>query len=194
MVDAVTLSRLSALDGRAAIEGSRVAISPLPAFARFAMRMDEATAAESGTLAGFMIGGPMLRADIQGDRLAARLGPNEWHLIASEGEAGAIENEIRRAMGDRFHALVDIGHRSVALAVSGPEAVPVLNAGCPLDLDDEAFPVGAATRTILGKAEIVLIRTRSDRYHVECWRSFATYVFDFLRKAALDYGAPVVAS
>lgn len=188
MVDVIEAGRRSALAGRAAVAGDRIVISPLPAFTRFALRMDEATAAEIGTLAGFRIGGPMLQADLQGKRLAARLGPNEWLLIAPEGEADAIEAEIRAQMGDRFHALVDIGHRNVAVAVSGPEAVAVLNAGCPLDLADEAFPVGAATRTILGKAEIVLIRTQSDRYHVECWRSFATYVFDFLGEAALDYG------
>ena len=55
---------------------------------------------------------------------------------------------------------------------------------------DAAFPVGAGTRTLLAKAEILLVRTAPDRYRVECWRSFATYVHGFLQEAALDYGRP----
>jgi sarcosine oxidase subunit gamma len=62
----------------------------------------------------------------------------------------------------------------------------VLNGGCPLDLDPSAFPAGAATRTVFGKAEIVLLREADDRFRVECWRSFSDYVFGLLEAAARD--------
>jgi len=40
---------------------------------------------------------------------------------------------------------------------------------------------------LLGKAEIVLIRPASEpSFRVECWRSFARYVHDFLCEAARD--------
>jgi sarcosine oxidase, subunit gamma len=63
----------------------------------------------------------------------------------------------------------------------------LLNAGCPLDLDLSAFPVGMCTRTVLAKAEIVLWRTSQDVFHVEVWRSFADYVSRFLAEVAREF-------
>ncbi|RUY34815.1 hypothetical protein EN978_33865, partial [Mesorhizobium sp. M7A.F.Ca.US.001.04.1.1] len=44
----------------------------------------------------------------------------------------------------------------------------------------------AASRTILGKTEIVLLRTAADAFRVECWRSFSDYVFTFLSEGSRD--------
>ena len=72
-------------------------------------------------------------------------------------------------------AVVDVSHRQVGLLLDGPGAADVLAAGCPLDLHTAAFPPGMCTRTVFGKAEIVLWRLE-DGFHVEVWRSFAAYV------------------
>ena len=99
-----------------------------------------------------------------------------------------IAAEIAAALGTRFHALVDIGHRNVAIEVKGAHAADIINAGCPLDLFETSFPTGTATRTLLGKAEIVLLRLDdAPTWRVECWRSFATYVHGFLAEAARDF-------
>ncbi|MGO4843124.1 sarcosine oxidase subunit gamma, partial [Rhizobiaceae sp. 2RAB30] len=82
-----------------------------------------------------------------------------------------------------------ISHRNVAISVTGPAAAASVNAGCPQDMSLTAFPVGAASRTILGKVEIVLLRTAEDTFRVECWRSFSDYVFTFLSEAARDAAA-----
>ena len=82
------------------------------------------------------------------------------------------------------HSLVNVSHRNVGIDVSGRQAAAVLNAGCPLDLSESAFPPGSATRTLLGKSEIVLIRaSAAPLYRVECWRSFSTYVHGLLNEA-----------
>ena len=75
------------------------------------------------------------------------------------------------------------------LSVTGPGAAATINAGCPQDLSLEAFPVGACSRTILGKIEIVLYRSAEDTFRVECWRSFSDYAFTFLTEAAKDAAA-----
>lgn len=106
----------------------------------------------------------------------ARLGPDEWLVIG-----------ITLAVPDAFHSLVDITHRNVGFRVSGPRARDVLNSGCPRDLSDVAFPVGAATRTLFHKAEIVLLR-HENHFHIECGRSFAPYVRELLEIAARDWG------
>ena len=60
------------------------------------------------------------------------------------------------------HALADVSHRQVAFEARGPQAQTALSVGCPLDLDIEEFPVGMCTRTLLGKADIVLWRTGAE--------------------------------
>jgi len=59
-----------------------------------------------------------------------------------------------------------------------------LAAGCPLDLDESAFPIGMCTRTVLAKAEVVLWRRAQQTFHLELARSFVAYVSRFLAEAA----------
>ncbi len=112
-----------------------------------------------------------------------RVGPSEW-FVTGPDEAHA---RMTAALKDLPGSVVDISHRNVAIEVSGPEAMNVLNSGNPLDLDISAFPVGMATRTILGKAEAILWRRDTHRFHVECWRSFGVYVHHFLGEAAREF-------
>jgi len=113
------------------------------------------------------------------------LGPDEQPLLGPERSdlAAALEPALRALP----HSLVDVSHRQTALEASGPHATVLLNAGCPLDLDPSAFPVGMCTRTILAKAEIVLWRTSRDVFHVEVWRSFADYATRFLAEVAREF-------
>jgi sarcosine oxidase subunit gamma len=164
------------------------AIRPLPGAARFALRLREDDAATIGEAAGFRLDQRLNSFVAQGERLSLRLGPNEWLLIGPEADSEAIAAEIATALSGQFHALVDIGHRNVAVEVKGAHAADILNAGCPLDLFEASFPAGTATRTLLGKAEIVLLRLDdAPTYRVECWRSFAAYVQEFLSEAARDF-------
>lgn len=84
------------------------------------------------------------------------------------------------------HSATDVSHRNVAMTVSGEGAEATLNAGCPQDFSLSAFPVGACSRTLFGKAEVVIFRVAEDTFRVECWRSFADYVFGLLEEGARD--------
>lgn len=162
-----------------------VDVRQLPAASRFALRIREADAVAAEVAAGFRLDQAINRFAADGGHLSARLGPDEWLLVGPEAEADAMEREVAAALGGRFHALVDIGHRNAAFAVSGRLAAETINSGCPLDLGRDAFPTGTATRTRLGHAEIVLMRIDdAPTYRVECWRSFAAYVGAFLVEAA----------
>jgi sarcosine oxidase subunit gamma len=187
MLETKIAARRAALRDAPVEAAGAVAIRPLKPAARFSFRMPEEAARQAGTVAGFALDRPMLTSAAAGERLSLRLGPNEWLFVGPEADAEAIAGEIEAALTGRFFSLTDVGHRNVGIAVSGPKAVAVLNAGCPLDLSDAAFPVGAASRTLLGKAEIVLVRDGPESWRVECWRSFATYVQGFLAEAARDF-------
>jgi sarcosine oxidase, subunit gamma len=121
----------------------------------------------------------------QGSRAALWLGPDEWLVI----DTGTKDPMADLADATVLHSAVDVSHRNTAILVSGTGAEATLNAGCPQNLSLAAFPVGACSRTVLGKVEVVLWRTAEDEFRVECWRSFSDYAFTFLAHAAKDAAA-----
>lgn len=114
-----------------------------------------------------------------GSRSALWLGPDEWLIVDEKNDPSADLAAVKA-----LHSAVDISHRNTAIIVSGERAADIINAGCPQDLSLAAFPIGACSRTILGKAEIVLWRTKRHEFRVEVWRSFSTYAFELLATAA----------
>lgn len=113
-----------------------------------------------------------------------QLGPDEWLILWASGtSASATAAQLATAAAGAPHAPIDVGDRSVGLTLSGPRVEDVLAAACPLPLDLEAFAIGRATRTLLGKAEIVLWRQAVDRFHIEVARSFAPYVVALLARS-----------
>ena len=108
-----------------------------------------------------------------GDPAVLWLGPDEWLLLGTEGPP---------AWDGETGATFDVSDRQIALLVEGDRAVDALAAGCPLDLAGR--PVDFCTRTVFGKAEIVLWRRDTESWHVETWRSFAPYVEALLAEAA----------
>ena len=108
-------------------------------------------------------------------------------MSGPEGEAAQIAVDVGAALAGLHHSLVDVGHHYAALSVSGPRAADVINSGCPLDLSRAAFPTGCATRTLLGKAEVILAKTDDlPTFEIACGRSFAAYVHEFLLEAARE--------
>jgi sarcosine oxidase subunit gamma len=115
-------------------------------------------------------------------RTALWLGPDEW-LVIDEGESGLMTAAANSGV---LHSATDVSHRNTAILVSGPGAADAINAGCAQDLSLEAFPVGACSRTLFGKVEVVLLRTADDAFRVEVWRSFSDYAFGLLSEGARD--------
>jgi sarcosine oxidase, subunit gamma len=144
----------------------------------------------SAAVLGAAFGPPLplkpCRAETQDDRAALWLGPDEWLLIVSGNDAAALVASLESAVAGKAASLVDVSHRHAGLVVAGTQAADVLNAGCPLDLDPDAFPVGMCTRTLFGKAEVMLWRTATDTFRLEVWRSFAPYVVGLLAAAIAD--------
>jgi sarcosine oxidase subunit gamma len=161
-------------------------VTRLERVARFVLRGGAQVAEAAGTALGLDVALPACRS-VQHDGLAALwLGPDEWLLIVPLEEETKISEMLRTALASLPHALVDVGHRDAAFRVRGPAAAVLINAGCPLDLRLASFPPGACTRTLLGKAEILLWRRGAEEFDIETPRSFAVYVRDFLEVAARD--------
>jgi sarcosine oxidase subunit gamma len=119
-------------------------------------------------------------------RTALWIGPDEW-LVFAEGGSD-IGNSLMQAAkkSGALHSATDISHRNTAILVSGAGAAAAINVGCPQDLSLDVFPIGACSRTLFGKVEIVLLRTADDAFRVEVWRSFSDYAFGLLVDGAKD--------
>ncbi|WP_322987691.1 MULTISPECIES: sarcosine oxidase subunit gamma [unclassified Hoeflea] len=167
------------------ISGSAgVALAPAKPATRVSLRADPADAkALSKTLGLALPLLPKTSANNGKGLWALWLGPDEWLII---DESGGGDPLAALAKAKVLHSAVDVSHRNTAILVSGKGARATLEGGCPQNLSDRVFPVGAATRTVLGKIEVVILRTGDTEYRVEFWRSFSDYAFGFLSETAKD--------
>ncbi|WP_298282408.1 sarcosine oxidase subunit gamma [Acidocella sp.] len=160
---------------------------PIAGGGRFSLRLPPASRQPAALALGLDLEANINRAAVSGGRAALRLGPDEWLLLLPEAEAPAAA--LAGALPGGLYALTEISHRQTAIVLEGGAAADRLNAGCPLDLDLAAFPVGMATRTLFFKAEIVLWRQSETCFHLEVWRSFAPYVWELLGVIGREYAS-----
>jgi len=159
-----------------------VQLIPAGSAARVSLRADPSNAKALSKALGLELPlDPKTSAGTLPGRLAAWLGPDEWLVIDETGDPLADLGKAKV-----LHSAVDVSHRNTAILVSGKGARATLESGCPQNLGDTVFPIGAASRTVMGKIEVVIIRTGETDFRVECWRSFSTYAFDFLSVSARD--------
>jgi sarcosine oxidase subunit gamma len=152
--------------------------------ARFALRVSDAVTRAAGAALQIELA-PILGRAFEGNGLAALcLGPDEWLLLGPPEHESEIRGRLDMTLQSLPHSLVSIGHRDVAFVLRGSAAAVVINAGCPLDLRTAAFSAGCCSRTLLGKAEIVLWRSQPHVFRIETARSLAVYVDEFLLLAA----------
>lgn len=159
-------------------------VEPLPPAARFVLRGGDAVCRAAAAVLAVDVPQQPCRAANGGTHSCLWLGPDEWLVLAPVAGGAALGAALADALRELPHSRVDVSHRQVALALTGQRAALLLSAGCPLDLDERAFPVGMCTRTMLAKAEIVLWRQAPERWRLEVWRSYAAYVTEYLAEAA----------
>lgn len=160
-----------------------IELRQFPPATRFILQGGPAARAAAGAALGVPLPESACRANAQDDRAALWLGPDEHLLLGPAGERDRLAAGLESALAGLAHSLVEVSQRQVAWLLSGTRVGELLSSGCPLDLDPAAFPPGMCTRTLLGKAEIVIWRTGADAFHLEVWRSFADYVLAWLREA-----------
>lgn len=114
-----------------------------------------------------------LRAATRDGSIALWLGPDEYLIL------GDAPPPIPA------HSIVDVSHRTVGFRVAGPRAAWCLNAFCALDLD--VVPANLCTRTVFGKAEIILWYLGAAEFHIETARSYAPYVWALIEEARREF-------
>lgn len=124
-----------------------------------------------------------------GNRSALWLGPDEWLLVAPDGEAPAVERALREASAEEpWLSVADVSDNYTQLRVSGPSGRELITKGCALDLHPSAFGAGACVQTSLARTRVIL-RAVHDGTALELWirNSFAFYAAQWLLDAAAEF-------
>jgi len=164
-----------------------IVLKPLTPGGRFVFRGRPQSVAAAEKAFGLALPEQACTAAMAGERAALWQGPDEWLLLFPAAERDTIDASFREVLGELPYSLVDVGERQVAFEIAGPQAATLLNCGCPLDFD--VVPIGFCSRTMLGKAEIVLWRKGAELFQIEVWRSFAPYVELLLAEAGREFNA-----
>ena len=169
-------------------ERAPLSIVPEVPLGKLVLRGDRDVATTAEAALGWALPDRLNRATAGDDGRALRLGPDEYLLLLAPTTVDPTRDALARALAGRHHALVDLSARLVAIEISGAAARDTLAAACPLDLHPSALGPEQATRTVFGKAEIILDCLDEARLRLLTNRSFASYVRRLLAEAGREFG------
>jgi sarcosine oxidase subunit gamma len=114
-------------------------------------------------------------------------------VVGPPDREDALAAGLRAALDGRHYAVTDVTEGRTIIGLSGPHARDVLMKGCPIDIHPREFKAGECAQSTLAKANIILHQTSDDpSYDIYVERSFASYLWDWLEDASLEYGLAVV--
>ena len=168
------------------VQAPGLRVSPAIPEAQWLLHCSPEDAPSLALAAGISLPLQMLRSEETEGVHALHLAPDEWLLIAPAEQSAGLAARFEAA-GHLALSLVDIGERSLGVDLGGERAADLVNAGCPLDLRENSFPAGSCSRTLLGKAAVMLWRLPGQNgFRLQYGRSFDDYVTAFIRLAAQD--------
>lgn len=159
-------------------------IRAVPDSARFSLRISPLETARASAAFGIDLPTTIGEITTAGGKIAVRIGPDEWHLIAPLATQESVESAFAALYGEVIHSLVDVGHREVGIEIEGADAVVVLQSAIAFDVEQMPFPSGR--RTLFDRAQIILIREAEHSFRIEVWRSFADHVWGLLNAASRE--------
>ena len=176
-----------ALDIPDTISTSALSIKLLTERLRYSVRIKTSDLAAVKKVSGLKIPSKIGRSHMSAAMSILCLGPDEWLVIAEPKEEMRLAKTFAKIETGFTVSITDVSHRNIGFDVAGTDATRLLNAGCPLDLSLDVFPIGKTTRTVFESASIILTRTGETDFQIECWRSFAPYLRDFFKRIVETY-------
>ena len=172
---------LAAMEDRiaaAAFPGATLAAVPF--VAQVGIRLDPAGPAAARVAEALGLPLPEAnRVSASGGRRALWLGPDEWLVVAADGEERALVGILEDAIG-ADGAVVDLSANRTGLELSGPLSRDVLATCCSLDLHPRAFGPGRCAQTLVQKAGVLIEQRDADTFLLLVRPSFAAYVAEWL--------------
>lgn len=163
---------------------NRLVLRPAEDVSRFSLRLNKGAIPEATKAFGCPLPESIGHSVHKSGKTAAKLGPDEWYLLAPLDEGEVIEKRFQSFYNLFPHSLVDVSHRETGLYVEGPFAELALRSAVAFDVS--AMEAGETRRTFFDRVQIILMRESRDRFRVEVWRSFAEHVWSLLRAASRE--------
>jgi sarcosine oxidase subunit gamma len=137
---------------------------------------------------------PGALASTRSDKAAALwLGPDEWMLIAADGDR-SLSAVLVDALHGAHHQLVDVGDYYAVIEARGRRAREALMKLSTLDLHSRAFGVGAVAGSVFGRANALLWLREDTSGTPAFWLfirwSIADYLWCLLADAGREWGVP----
>ena len=183
---------LAALQDRIDAAGfAGTVLETVPFLAQVGLRVDPAQAGAVEAALGFALPAANRVAE-SGGRRALWLGPDEWLVIAADGEERSLVALLEDAIAGEG-SVVDLSANRTGLELSGPAARTVLATCCALDLHPREFSRGDCAQTLIHKSGVLLEHRGDDRYLLLVRPSFAASVAEWLLDGMLGLKADAAA-
>jgi len=118
------------------------------------------------------------------------LGPNEW-LLVSNNEIPKETNtyELEQILFDNISktnlgAITNVTDHFTIFKLSGSNIFEVLSKGCPFDFNSNDFGDNKVVQTILNHVDVTIHRRNENDVDLYVRRSFAGYLWDWLKDSA----------
>jgi sarcosine oxidase, subunit gamma len=125
---------------------------------------------------------------VAGDIVVNWLGPDEWLVVTPGEREREIADALRAALEGVHSSVTPVSGGQTILVLHGLHVRDLLAKGCPFDLHSAAFRAGACAQTHLAKAGVLLRPLSDGGIEVTVRRSFSDYLYQWLEKAAAEYG------
>lgn len=121
------------------------------------------------------------------------LGPDEWLIVAAPVAGCDLVARFEAALDGIHAAVTETGEAMTVIEAAGPHARDMLAKGCTIDLHPRAFAPGRVVRTLVAKAEVILLEIdQAPVYELYVHRSYAGYLWQWLEDAGLEYGVAIL--
>jgi len=155
----ITLARAAVDDAPVEGKGVRLSAEPRLGIAKLQILAAEPDAWFEKALG---IAPPPVLGEIEPGPVAiAWFAPGEWLVTGAETDVERVRTRCAEAAGN-LGLMIDLTHARAAFELSGAAAGSTLAAHCPLDMADDAMPVGAAKRSMFSDTGFFISR-RPDR-------------------------------
>jgi sarcosine oxidase, subunit gamma len=165
--------------------GGGVIVEHVPFLTQIDVRLDPESRRPDGPVVDLGTTLPLTpnMSERDGEREALWLGPNEWLVVASPGQAARLLAEMEFTLDGVPHSVVDVSANRTVLDISGPRLLETLSKGCSLDLHPSRWANGACAQTMLTRAQVIMQR-RDATMRIFVRPSFADYLVDWLIDAS----------
>lgn len=120
------------------------------------------------------------------------MSPDELLLLTPYGEAGATVSKLTDALSGVHHLAVDVSDARTMFKLEGDAAREVLAKGAPVDLARDKFAKGDLRRTRISHIAAAFWQSgdNPDVFEIICFRSYATYLWEWLEESSREGTMP----